>query len=834
MLFVRIKKINLYFLILIIFYGYNSFYSQWRNIGPGGGSDLQAILIQPNNPNVVFIGGDIEGIIKTTNGGESWEMVNSNLALESWTPDIYWVNQLSYDLTDTSYKTIFYCSAIGLFKTTDGAKNWKKIFPTVINSEDDFVNVFSIAQNPKDFKSIFIGTENKGLFKSTDAGINWEKVSLPIADPVSIFKIIFIPDSNLILATSQGVLQSKNSGKSWNVQNSGLPNNYVWNMQYVSNNNNPVLFCTLATFGINGNKNSFSGGIFKSTDLGNSWVNITGNLPKMQSDGLFYFYWKLAVNPLNPNTIFVGTSVGYPDESLGAYEDWGIYKTTNGGSFWFKTDNNLMQAWMDSLFFDERHALLLAIARADTNVIYWGRDWMNKTTDGGNSWFQIYSNKINGGWKTRGMELMMVEGMSFSPVIKDKFYVGYDDMGPFVTTDGGNSFKNLDKVMDPYDGYDAAKEILIDPANGDIYISRYDGLGSAEKSGYSLGKIYFSSDDGKTFNNISNGFPDGRPMLVADFKNGKPGQRTLFACSYGNGIFKSTDSGQNWTGINNGLGADAPFAWTLALNPQDSREIYVGLNKLGNGSGMYKTTDGGANWFKLNNFPDYDVLTIKIDTIKNIVYSGATSNFDWSIEGGIYKSTDRGKNWTKIWNYPRVKSIAISTDNPDVLYAAAQPWYSVWQPSFKPGIYQSTDGGTGWKNITQSLGHTFVTFVKVNPFNPAQLFVGTGGGGLWVNDNVTSAAISSKNSSKKYFSLKNFPNPFNPATNILFTLPIASNVKLEVFNVLGEKVLDVVNKYFKRGNYRIHLNMNGFSAGIYYVRLIANNYFKSIKIVLLK
>ncbi len=816
-------------------------FSQWRNIGPGGGSDLQSILIQPNNSDVVFIGGDIEGILKTTNGGKSWEMVNNNLALENWTPDVYWTNQFVYDFSDSSFNTIFLCSGMGLFKTTDGAKSWKELFPVTINSEDDFTGVYSVAQSPDNFNSLFIGTDKKGLFHSTDGGKSWNKIPLPISDSTAILKVIVTENSELALATTKGFLFSKDAGKSWEIRNNGLPNAYIWNLKYVKHSGGNLLFCTLATFGKNGNPNSFNGGIYRSTDMGLTWQNINGNLPVMQSDGLFYYYWKFAVNPFNPNTIYIGTSVGYPDESLAAYEDWGIYKTTNGGNYWVKTDDNLKQGWMDSIFFDERHALVLAIAESDTNIIYWGRDWMNKSTDGGNSWFQIYSEHINNAWKTNGIELMIAETIAFDSNNPQTFYVGYDDMGPFVTTDGGNSFNHLDKKMDPYDGYDAAKDILIDPQNHDIYISRYDGFGSADASGYSLGKIYLSTDGGKNFQEISNGFPDGRPALAIDFTDGNGGNRTLYACSYGNGVYKSTDSGKNWTAINNGLGSQAQFAWTLTINPENPDELFLGLNSMGAGGGIFKTTNGGTLWEKLNNFPLYDVLTIKIDTVKNIIYAGATENYDWSMTGGLFKSTNEGSSWIKISDFPRVADIDINPENPDNLFIAVQPWYSVWQPSIKPGVYESTDGGTSWLNISSALEHTFVTFVKINPANHSQLFAGTAGGGLWFNDALTNVKIHS-NKTNDYFILTNYPNPFNPSTTIEYSIPEFNGgsesalqiVILKIYDVLGREIKTLVNKPQKPGRYSVEFNANNFSGGVYFCKLQFNNRTLVNKMLLLK
>ncbi len=87
---------------------------------------------------------------------------------------------------------------------------------------------------------------------------------------------------------------------------------------------------------------------------------------------------------------------------------------------------------------------------------------------------------------------------------------------------------------------------------------------------------------------------------------------------------------------------------------------------------------------------------------------------------------------------------------------------------------------------------------------------------------------------EKFKLLQNYPNPFNPTTNLIFELPFDSKVSLEVFNILGEKVMSVFNKSFKKGKHSIRLKMGRFSSGIYFARLKAGSYIQSIKMMLLK
>ncbi len=81
---------------------------------------------------------------------------------------------------------------------------------------------------------------------------------------------------------------------------------------------------------------------------------------------------------------------------------------------------------------------------------------------------------------------------------------------------------------------------------------------------------------------------------------------------------------------------------------------------------------------------------------------------------------------------------------------------------------------------------------------------------------------------------QNYPNPFNPSTVIGFSLKNAGNTKIELFNVLGQKVMMPVNRYYTAGSHRIVLNASELSAGIYFYQLTAGDFVSIKKLVLMK
>ncbi|MCW8806337.1 MAG: T9SS type A sorting domain-containing protein, partial [Ignavibacteriaceae bacterium] len=85
------------------------------------------------------------------------------------------------------------------------------------------------------------------------------------------------------------------------------------------------------------------------------------------------------------------------------------------------------------------------------------------------------------------------------------------------------------------------------------------------------------------------------------------------------------------------------------------------------------------------------------------------------------------------------------------------------------------------------------------------------------------------------FSLEqNYPNPFNPSTTIKYTIPESGNVKLKVYDSLGEEVATLVDEFKDSGSYDIEFSANGLSSGIYFYRLKTNNYDQIKKMILLK
>ncbi len=81
---------------------------------------------------------------------------------------------------------------------------------------------------------------------------------------------------------------------------------------------------------------------------------------------------------------------------------------------------------------------------------------------------------------------------------------------------------------------------------------------------------------------------------------------------------------------------------------------------------------------------------------------------------------------------------------------------------------------------------------------------------------------------------QNYPNPFNPVTSIRFSLPVKSDVKLEIFDLAGRKIYDIVDGIFEAGEHQVEFRADNLASGIYIYRLKANNFIDSKKMILIR
>ncbi|MEO6541625.1 MAG: hypothetical protein ABIN74_11555, partial [Ferruginibacter sp.] len=192
--------------------------------------------------------------------------------------------------------------------------------------------------------------------------------------------------------------------------------------------------------------------------------------------------------------------------------------------------------------------------------------------------------------------------------------------------------------------------------------------------------------------------------------------RTLYIGTAGGGVWKTTNAGVSFTSV---FDKYCQSIGALAIDQQNPKTIYVGTgesnmrNTVSIGDGLFKTTDGGGNWSRIAGFDSTEHISKIIVDPKNsnIIYVSCPGPL-WSDSKhrGLYRSLDAGKTFEKIL-YINEKTgcsdVIIDPVNPQILYASTwefrrQP-YSFSSGGMGSGMYKSTDGGKTWAVLSNGL-----------------------------------------------------------------------------------------------------------------------------------
>ena len=327
----------------------------------------------------------------------------------------------------------------------------------------------------------------------------------------------------------------------------------------------------------------------------------------------------------------------------------------------------------------------------------------------------------------RGGRVTAVTGIADQP---STYFMGTTGGGVWKTTNDGQDWHNIS------DGeFDVASIGGIDVANSDPNVI-YVGTGSACMRGnIQTGRgVYKSTDGGNSWSFV--GLPDAGLIgkVAVHPKDADVAYVAAVGHPFGDneqrGVFRTTDGGENWEKVL--YISDSTGVVDLALNPNNPREIYAGAWSgqrtpwtMVSGSkegGIYKSTDGGDNWTELTNGLPQGVVGKTSVTV-----SPAQSSRVWALieapepKGGLYRSDDHGETWTQVndnrqhlqraWYYTHI--YAHPTD-PNTVY------------SLNTRFYESTDGGETFDSY--GVPHGDEHDLWINPKHPEHMVLGNDGG----------------------------------------------------------------------------------------------------------
>ncbi|HEX4887696.1 MAG TPA: T9SS type A sorting domain-containing protein [Luteibaculaceae bacterium] len=513
-----------------------------------------------------------------------------------------------------------------------------------------------------------------------------------------------------------------------------------------------------------------AGGIWKTTNGGSSWTTSTDRLPVLGVTDI-------AVDPSSPNTLYAATGDGDGGDTYSI----GILKSTDGGSTWSVTGLNwnvTSQKRIRRMQIDKSSPSTLLVAASDgiwrstdaantwvkvqsggmtdiefnptnSSIVYaasygFGNAQIFRSTNNGASWTQVTS--------FSGIERINLAVSEDWPMLVDALCADQSGglAGLWYSDNAGASFTNY---------YDATCE-------NNMLNYAADGVGCGGQGWYDLAytinpadanEIYLGGintwrtlDGGASWelNNIwSNYFTQAVPEVHADkhFLAFHPlNAAALYECNDG-GIYRTTNGGQSWTDLSNGLGISQIYR--IGTSKTVANNVICGLQDNGSkelknnsmvdrtgGDGMeciidytnaaiqYATYVNGEIYKTTNGWSSYT-------TIVNNNGTGADEPGNWVTpyimhptnnqtlllgKSQVYKTTNGGTSWTQLGQITgmtgKLVSMAYAPSDPNTIYVAS---------AFE--VFKSTNGGTTWTKIRQSSNS--ITYLAVDPANAQNIFI---------------------------------------------------------------------------------------------------------------
>jgi photosystem II stability/assembly factor-like uncharacterized protein len=643
---------------------------QWRLIGPFRGGRVTAVAGVASQPLVYYFGGTGGGVWKTIDGGINWEPITDGSVFGTGSVG-------AIGLSDSDPNTIYVgmgespirgnvSHGDGVYKSTDAGKTWKRV------GLDDTRQISRIRVHPKNPDIVYVAAQghtwapnsDRGVFRSKDGGKTWQKI-LNRSDNAGASDLIIDPtNANILYAGLWEVYR-----KPWTLESGGP-----------------------------------GSGIFKSTDGGDTWTEITRNpgLPK----GMIGIVG-VAVSAANPERVW----------AIVEAEDGGVFRSDNGGKTWSKTNEqrNLRQrAWYYSrIYADPKNA----------DTVYVLNTGFYRSNDGGKSFSGI------------GVPHGDNHDLWIAPDDPNRM-IESNDGGANVSFNGGKSWTEQDQAtaqfyrvaLDndfPYHIYGAQQD------NSTVRIaSRTTDFGITTSDWYDVG--------------------GGESGWIAPLPKDS---QIVFAGSYGGLITRQDHRTGQLRDVspypNNPMGAGADvlkyrFQWNFPLlfSPNDPNTLYTGGNVL------FRSLDEGQSWEVIS--PDLtrndkskqgpsggpitkDNTSVEYySTIFTVIESSVQKGLIWagSDDGLVHVTRDGGKNWSNVTpgkdlmpEWIQINSIEASPHDPATAYVAATMYK--WDDN-KPYLYKTNDFGKTWKKITNGIpATTFTRVIREDPNKRGLLYAGT-------------------------------------------------------------------------------------------------------------
>jgi photosystem II stability/assembly factor-like uncharacterized protein len=633
---------------------------KWRMIGPFRGGRTVGATGVPGQPNVFYIGVNNGGVWKTTDFGHTWKPIFDDqptgsigaLAVAPSNPEIIYVGS-GEGLQRPDLST-----GDGMYKSTDGGKTWRHV------GLRDAQQIAAILVDPKDPNLVYVAAlghpyganDERGVFRSKDGGETWQKILYKDADTGAIALAFDPSNSKVVYADLWSARQGPWENGAWQGPGSGL---------------------------------------YKTTDGGNSWRQLTKGLPTFDQ-GLGRI--GIAVAPSDPKRIYATVDAS---PSAG-----GIYVSDDAGETWDRVTAE-RRVWGRGSDFAE-----IDVDPTNKDIVYCSAIEVYKSTDGGKTFVGFKGAPGGDDYHT----------MWINPE-NPKIMLLAVDQGAVVTVNGGETWSSW------YNQPTAQFYHVITDNQFPywVYGGQQESGSAGVKSRGDNGAISFR--DWRTVGVEEYGYVAPDPLNPNIIYGGKA---TRFDATTGQvqNVAPEVLRSGNYRFLRT-----AP----ILFSPVDPHVLYLAGNVL------FKTTDGGMNWDIIS--PDLsrekpDVPEsigvfrrpeMATQPRRGVIYAVAPSPKDintiWAgtDDGLVHVTKDGGKTWKNVTppgltSWSKISQIDAGHSDTKTAYIAVN---RIRLDDLKPHIYRTTDGGTTWKEIVSGLPAGPVNTVREDPERRGLLFAGT-------------------------------------------------------------------------------------------------------------
>ncbi len=694
---------------------------EYRNIGPFRGGRSAAVTGVPGEPMTFYFGGTGGGVWKTTNGGQSWENISDKffggsigaVAVSNWDHNVIYVGG--------GEKTVRgnVSHGYGMWKSMDAGKTWKQV------GLKDSRRIPRIRIHPKNPDLVYVAAlghlfgpnDERGVYRSKNGGQTWERI-LFVNNEVGAVDLAMDPSNPRILFANMwrikrtpyslesggegsGIWKSTDGGDTWNeiTRNEGLPKGIVGiNGVTISPVNSNRVWAIIE---------AKDGGVFRSEDGGEKWQKINEERKLRQRA---WYYTRIYADTQNEDMVYV-LNVGF-------------WRSKDGG----KTYESIQTPHGD------HHDLWLAPEDPQRMIV--GDDGGAQVTYNSGKGWSTYHNQPTA-------QFYRVTTDNYFPY---RIYGAQQDNSTVRiahrSASGGISEDDWEPTAGGESGW-----IAPHARNSDIvYGGSYGGL--IERMNHKTGEtrrvnVWPDNPMGHGAEGMKFRFQWNFPILLSPHD-----PNTLFAA--GNMLFKSTNEGQSWQAISHDLTRNDSTKLVSSGGPitkdNTSVEYYAtifsvvesphkpGVIWTGSDDGLiYVTKDGGQNWQNVT--PPSKIMPecIQINSIEanpfelGGLYVAGTRYKSDDFSPYLYKTIDYGKSWKKITkgideeHFTRV--VRADPNRRGLLYAGTET-----------GLYLSFDDGASWKSFQLNLPIVPITDLTIKDND---LIVATQGRSFWVMDDIT-------------------------------------------------------------------------------------------------